>query len=180
VTSAQHRGDQDQLAVAEDVRGLLRPPLRAGVRRTVDRCTAAWQTIRDTAVGLSAKEFALLHTIAGEPMRVFTKEELLREVWGFKLIGTSRRGPLICASAFTRRRKCTNRGLMHLSRWLAKARDRRGIRQLTCSASPIPDDAPVTGATCPVSTAISYSSDPKSGLRTRRRAFAPSFLSSSG
>ena len=41
-------------------------------------------------VDLSAKEFALLRTIAAEPTRVFTKEELLRDVWGFKLMGISR------------------------------------------------------------------------------------------
>ena len=42
------------------------------------------------AISLSAKEFALLRMLAGEPTRVFTKEELLRDVWGFKLMGTSR------------------------------------------------------------------------------------------
>jgi DNA-binding response OmpR family regulator len=57
---------------------------------------------REVAVGgrkveLSAKEFALLRTLAAEPTRVFTKEELLRDVWGFKLMGTSRLGPMICA-----------------------------------------------------------------------------------
>jgi DNA-binding response OmpR family regulator len=33
------------------------------------------------AISLSAKEFALLRMLAGEPTRVFTKEELLRDVW---------------------------------------------------------------------------------------------------
>jgi DNA-binding response OmpR family regulator len=50
---------------------------------------------REVAVGvrkvdLSAKEFALLRTLAAEPTRVFTKEELLRDVWGFKLMGSTR------------------------------------------------------------------------------------------
>jgi DNA-binding response OmpR family regulator len=44
----------------------------------------------DKKVDLSAKEFALLHTLAAEPTRVFTKEELLRDVWGFKLMGSTR------------------------------------------------------------------------------------------
>jgi len=44
----------------------------------------------DREVELSAKEFALLHALAGEPTRVFTKEELLRDVWGFKLMGSTR------------------------------------------------------------------------------------------
>ena len=34
-------------------------------------------------LGLSRLEFALLHRLAREPQRVFTKEELLREVWGY-------------------------------------------------------------------------------------------------
>jgi DNA-binding response OmpR family regulator len=42
------------------------------------------------AIELSAKEFALLRTLAEEPTRVFTKEELLRDVWGFKLMGSTR------------------------------------------------------------------------------------------
>jgi DNA-binding response OmpR family regulator len=44
----------------------------------------------ERAVELSAKEFALLHALAADPTRVFTKEELLRDVWGFKLMGSTR------------------------------------------------------------------------------------------
>jgi DNA-binding response OmpR family regulator len=36
------------------------------------------------AVALSAKEFGLLARLAGKPTRVFTKEELLRDVWGYQ------------------------------------------------------------------------------------------------
>ncbi|MDQ2896523.1 MAG: response regulator transcription factor [Actinomycetota bacterium] len=36
------------------------------------------------ALSLSKKEFALLRALAGEPARVFTREELLRGVWGFQ------------------------------------------------------------------------------------------------
>jgi DNA-binding response OmpR family regulator len=46
--------------------------------------------IRDTLVTLSAKEFELLVRLASEPYRVFTKEELLREVWGFRALGRTR------------------------------------------------------------------------------------------
>jgi DNA-binding response OmpR family regulator len=53
-------------------------------------------TLDERAIELSAKEFALLRTLAAEPTRVFTKEELLRDVWGFKLMGTSRRSPMSC------------------------------------------------------------------------------------
>ena len=41
-------------------------------------------------VGLSQKEFALLSTLAAEPTRVFTQEELLRTVWGYRSMGTTR------------------------------------------------------------------------------------------
>jgi DNA-binding response OmpR family regulator len=47
-------------------------------------------TLDGRVVELSAKEFALLRTLAEEPTRVFTKEELLRDVWGFKLMGSTR------------------------------------------------------------------------------------------
>jgi DNA-binding response OmpR family regulator len=50
-------------------------------------------------IELSAKEFQLLCALASEPMRAFTKEELLRDVWGFKLMGTSRRSPMTCSVA---------------------------------------------------------------------------------
>jgi DNA-binding response OmpR family regulator len=46
--------------------------------------------IRDTLVTLSAKEFELLVRLASEPYRVFTKEELLREVWGYRALGRTR------------------------------------------------------------------------------------------
>lgn len=41
-------------------------------------------------IDLSQKEFALLRALAAEPTRVFTKEELLRGVWGFRALGTTR------------------------------------------------------------------------------------------
>jgi DNA-binding response OmpR family regulator len=47
-------------------------------------------TLRGTRISLSQKEFALLRTLASEPTRVFTKEELLRNVWGFRSLGTTR------------------------------------------------------------------------------------------
>jgi DNA-binding response OmpR family regulator len=47
-------------------------------------------TVRGRPVTLAAKEFALLRTLASAPTRVFTKEELLREVWGFRSFGSTR------------------------------------------------------------------------------------------
>ncbi len=42
------------------------------------------------AVHLSAKEFDLLIALAEDPERVFHKEELLRDVWGFRSLGRTR------------------------------------------------------------------------------------------
>ena len=47
-------------------------------------------TVRGARVELSQKEFALLRTLAAEPTRVWTKEELLRSVWGFRTLGATR------------------------------------------------------------------------------------------
>ena len=55
----------------------------------VDRRTRR-VSVRDAAVTLSAKEFDLLARLASEPHRVFSKEELLREVWGFRALGRTR------------------------------------------------------------------------------------------
>jgi DNA-binding response OmpR family regulator len=46
--------------------------------------------LRGKRIGLSQQEFALLRTLATEPTRVFTKEELLRNVWGFRALGSTR------------------------------------------------------------------------------------------
>jgi DNA-binding response OmpR family regulator len=41
-------------------------------------------------VRLKAREFELLNTLASQPNRVFTKEELLRDVWGYRSLGRTR------------------------------------------------------------------------------------------
>jgi DNA-binding response OmpR family regulator len=46
--------------------------------------------LRGRRVELSQKEFALLRALMAEPTRVLTKEELLRDVWGFRSLGTTR------------------------------------------------------------------------------------------
>jgi DNA-binding response OmpR family regulator len=46
--------------------------------------------VRGTPVTLAAKEFALLRMLASAPTRVFTKDELLREVWGYRSRGSTR------------------------------------------------------------------------------------------
>jgi DNA-binding response OmpR family regulator len=47
-------------------------------------------TVGGDKVELSMKEFALLGRLAQEPTRVFTKEELLRDVWGYRSLGHTR------------------------------------------------------------------------------------------
>jgi DNA-binding response OmpR family regulator len=47
-------------------------------------------TVSGRRVELAAKEFALLRALASEPTRVFTKEELLRDVWGYRAVGQTR------------------------------------------------------------------------------------------
>jgi DNA-binding response OmpR family regulator len=46
--------------------------------------------LRGRRIDLSQKEFALLRALAADPTRVLTKEELLRDVWGFRSLGTTR------------------------------------------------------------------------------------------
>jgi DNA-binding response OmpR family regulator len=41
-------------------------------------------TVDGKPVTLAKKEFALLRALAADPTRVFSKEELLRDVWGYK------------------------------------------------------------------------------------------------
>lgn len=46
--------------------------------------------VKGQPVSLSNKEFALLRALAAEPTKVFTREELLRGVWGFMAMGQTR------------------------------------------------------------------------------------------
>jgi DNA-binding response OmpR family regulator len=46
--------------------------------------------LRGQLIDLSAKEFALLSALIAEPTRVFTKAELLRDVWGFETLARTR------------------------------------------------------------------------------------------
>jgi DNA-binding response OmpR family regulator len=55
----------------------------------VDR-VARVVTVCGRPVPLAGKEYELLAKLASEPTRVFTKEQLLRDVWGFRSIGRTR------------------------------------------------------------------------------------------
>ncbi len=59
------------------------------------------------AVPLSGKEYDLLLALAEEPERVFRKDELLRDVWGFQSQGRTR---TLDSHASRLRRKLTNGG----------------------------------------------------------------------
>ena len=59
------------------------------------------------SVFLSAKEYDLLVALAEEPERVFKKEELLRDVWGFRSLGRTR---TLDSHASRLRRKLNGRG----------------------------------------------------------------------
>jgi DNA-binding response OmpR family regulator len=48
-------------------------------------------TLAGETVQLSAKEYELLVALAEDPERVFKKEELLRDVWGFRSLGRTHR-----------------------------------------------------------------------------------------
>lgn len=63
--------------------------------------------LREEMVPLSKKEFALLRALATEPTRVFTREELLRGVWGFRAMGATR---TLDSHAFRLRRKLNAAG----------------------------------------------------------------------
>jgi DNA-binding response OmpR family regulator len=47
-------------------------------------------SVQGRAMTLPAKEYDLLAKLAAEPERVFTKEQLLREVWGYVSLGRTR------------------------------------------------------------------------------------------
>src|SRR5918995_1726565 len=71
------------------IRAVLRrtsPPVSDSVEvgdLTIDRL-ARVVSVRGETVPLAGKEFELLSALADEPHRVFTKDELLRDVWGYR------------------------------------------------------------------------------------------------
>lgn len=66
---------------------------REGPRRVGDLVVDTAQRrvrVGDRHVELSNKEFLLLKTLAADPTRVFSKEELLRDVWDYRSLGRTR------------------------------------------------------------------------------------------
>jgi len=102
---AFRRGCDDYVArpfhyeeLVERIRAVLRRSTAASVERP-ERLLAgpieidlATRVVHAAAkpVALSQKEFALLVRLAAEPRRVFTKDELLRDVWGYQLKARTR------------------------------------------------------------------------------------------
>jgi DNA-binding response OmpR family regulator len=68
-------------------------------------------TVAEQPVQVSRMEFEFLSRLATEPTRVYTKHELLREVWGFKAIGNTR---TVEAHACRLRKKLAQAGAPHL------------------------------------------------------------------
>lgn len=67
----------------------------------VDRATRR-VTVGGVAVDLAGKEYELLVKLASSPERVFTKEELLRDVWGYRSAARTR--TLDCHASRLRRK----------------------------------------------------------------------------
>lgn len=66
---------------------------REGPRRVGDLCidpATRKVSVAGRPVELANKEFVLLRTLASDPTRVFSKQELLRDVWGFRSLGKTR------------------------------------------------------------------------------------------
>jgi DNA-binding response OmpR family regulator len=83
----------------DEIRARIRAVLRRAVPSVPDRLEAGklvvdrrtrGVTVGGEAVSLAGREYELLVKLATEPARVFTKEELLRDVWGFRSLGRTR------------------------------------------------------------------------------------------
>ena len=55
----------------------------------IDRAARTVELHRNK-ITLSAKEFDILHLLAGSPGKVFTRETILEKVWGWDYDGTAR------------------------------------------------------------------------------------------
>ena len=99
---ALERGADDYLGRPFSYEELL-ARIRAVLRRTsprngevvrageleIDRVTRVARVLGQRLM-LAAREYELLLRLAEHPTRVFTKDELLREVWGFRAMGRTR------------------------------------------------------------------------------------------
>jgi DNA-binding response OmpR family regulator len=96
------RGCDDYVArpfVYEELLARIRAVLRRAMPPCHERiqageiavdCATRRVTVRGESVSLAGKEYELLLKLASDPTRVFTKEQLLRDVWGFRSLGRTR------------------------------------------------------------------------------------------
>jgi DNA-binding response OmpR family regulator len=85
-----------------------RPPagrLRIGPLEVDPIARQVW--LHGEPLALSKKEFGLVRALAGHPTRVFTREELLRGVWGYRTLGATR---TLDSHACRLRKKLNQRG----------------------------------------------------------------------
>ena len=99
---AFHRGADDYVhrpvvypELAARIRAVLRRVAPPPVGRVQEGQLVVDRTTRSVSVGgqivhLAGKEFELLSRLASDPRRVFTKEELLRDVWGYRALCRTR------------------------------------------------------------------------------------------
>ena len=125
---AFERGADDFLArpfLYDELLARMRAVLRRSARGSpdlvrvgeieVDRPTRR-VTVGGERVVLPTKEYELLLKLPSDPYRVFTKEELLREVWGFQSLGRTRTLDSH-ASRLRRKLNATGRGPFVLNVW---------------------------------------------------------------
>jgi DNA-binding response OmpR family regulator len=120
VVEALRRGCDDVLIRPFEYQELVER-IRAVLRRTRPRIPEVIEAppvridvrTRDARIGehplrLSQKEYDLLLTLARDPDRVFTKAELLRDIWGYRVPGRTR---TLDSHASRLRRKLRDTGL---------------------------------------------------------------------
>jgi DNA-binding response OmpR family regulator len=89
------------LAVLRRRRSPLGSPVRVG-ELLIDP-SRHMVMVGDREVPLTKKEFTLLRALASEPTRVFNKDELIRDVWGFKVPADRNRSLLTHVSRLRRK-----------------------------------------------------------------------------
>jgi len=78
-----------RLAVGRGIGGAPEPVRVQTSGLTIDESSYSAR-LRGRPLDLTYKEFQLLHFLATHPSRVFTREQLLSEVWGYDYFGGTR------------------------------------------------------------------------------------------